>query len=100
MQQNQWLAGPCAQITHPRAVDLHPALFHALSQPRQRFLPCPGTHTICTLNSCARADNRLIMAALYVSETTPLSLHFGEPLGSPFFHLASQKPRPKLLSSG
>jgi hypothetical protein len=28
----------------------------------------------------------LIMAALYVSETTPLSLHFGEPFGSPFFH--------------
>src|SRR4051794_28784229 len=36
-------------------------------------------------NSCTPVDNRFIMAALYLSETTPLSLHFGEPYGSPFF---------------
>src|SRR5581483_6876057 len=51
----------------------------------RKLLPWLGPHITCTLNSCARPDNRFIMAALYLSETTPLSLHFGEPFGSPFF---------------
>src|SRR5579872_4432557 len=32
-----------------------------------------------------RRDNSFCTPRLYLSETTPLSLHFGEPSGSPFF---------------
>jgi hypothetical protein len=80
MQQNQRWPGSGTQVAHPRAVKIHPAFFHALKGwrtcdgclPQAAHLPNPHP------DSFRSKDNSFLAGAFYLSETTPLSLHFGE----------------------
>jgi hypothetical protein len=81
VQQDQRPPGASAQIAHAGATKIHPALFNALTQGRSGLFRdlLNITHQSYPLQNLSRAeDNSFPPTAFYLSETTPLSLHFGE----------------------
>jgi hypothetical protein len=92
VQQNQHWSRTRAQVAHAGAIEIHPALFHALARRWSRA--CHGalhilhlyfTHRFTRRKKSSRAqDNSFLVPRFYLSETTPLTLHLGS-FGSPFF---------------
>ena len=82
MEQNERRSGTGTKIPHPSAIEIHPALFDALAQSwsaaNRNLLNIAHSAFTNRRNSSGLGDNSLRLAGLYLSETTPLSLHFGE----------------------
>ena len=84
VQQNQRWPRTGAQVTHSRARHRNPS---STLPPRRQNSALPAFPALAHKILAHRWTTKFIMAALYLSETTPLSLHFGEPYGSPFFRV-------------
>ena len=73
-----------AQIPHARPIHLHPAFFHARTEPGTGAAETSRSAAITAKSSSNSRDNSFPAARFYLSEHRLCSLHLGS-FGSPFF---------------
>src|SRR6202021_641539 len=66
VQQNQWRSGSRAQVTHARAIEVHPALFHSLIQSRGEA--CRKLLDFIHFKLSRLRDNSWLSTGVYLSE--------------------------------